>query len=700
MLQATIDGQKVTVEPGTTVLEAARSHDIRIPTLCFVEGLDPSSSCFLCAVQVEGRPNLSPSCTLPVSDGMIVTTDSKEVRAARKMALELLLSDHAGDCVAPCRARCPADLDIAAFTLEIASGEVRRSMEVILDKLALPGSLGRICPRLCEKGCRRCDLDEGLAIAHLHRYPADLDRQAAESYLPPRAKSSGKSVAIVGAGPAGLAAAFYLLQNGHACTLFDAQPDPGGMLRYGIPAYRLPKDALDAEIETIRKLGAHFRMRSVWGVDFTLRGLRQSYDAVFLAIGAWRSQGLRCEGDHLALSGIELLERVAKNESPSLGDNVIVVGGGNTAMDAARTAVRLGTATVKVLYRRSRQEMPCLMEEVEAAEREGVTVELLVAPVRVEKKGEGLFELTCQRMRLGEPDASGRRQPVPEPGTDHTIECSAVIAAIGQSVDTSLAKREGLEVSPWGVAADSKTLSTNLPGVFAGGDAVLGADLAVRAVSAGRIAAVSIDQYLTGRPVTGPEETTTVEMRGVSDEERAALFREIERRPRPVTPTIEMSRRLTSFDEVDGGLSESQALMESRRCMTCGCRKEVGCLMRRLATEYGADPYRYVGERRRFVQDSTHPDVIYEPGKCIMCDACVRIAAEAGEDLGVATVGRGFTVAMGVPFGEPLAEGLKKAARFAAEKCPTGALALRSGRSCDLGACGACPSSASEAFEI
>jgi formate dehydrogenase major subunit len=368
-------------------------------------------------------------------------------------------------------------------------------------------------------------------------------------------------------------------------------------------------------------------------------------------------------------------------------------------MDAARTAVRLGASTVKVIYRRSRQEMPCLIEEVEEAEHEGVAIDLLVAPIRLEKKAEGL-ELTCQRMRLGEPDESGRRRPVPEPGTEFTIACTSVIAAIGQSVDTSLAERAGLEVSRWGISVDTKTLATNLPDVFAGGDAVLGADLAVRAVAAGRIAAVSIDQYLTGKPVIGPEDLASVEMRAVSDEERAALFREIEKSPRPQTVQLDMDRRLSSFDEVDGGLSEAQALTESRRCMTCGCRKEVGCVMRALATEYGADPYRYSGDRRQFTQDATHPDVIYEPGKCIMCDACVRIAAEAGEDLGVATVGRGFTVAMGVPFGAPLAEGLKSAARRAAEKCPTGALALRSERSCDLGACSSCPSTASEAFEI
>jgi len=694
MISVTIDGQAISVEPGTTILDAAGQLGIQIPTLCFVRDLEPAASCFMCAVQVEGRNNLSPSCALPVSEGMIVTTNSSDVRAARKMALELLLSDHAGDCIAPCQARCPAGLDISGFVYEVAVGNPRRSLEVIFETLALPGSLGRICPRLCERGCRRCDLDEGLAIASLHRYPADLDRKTPQPLVPPRAQPSGKRVAIVGAGPAGLAAAFYLQQKGHDCTVYDAQAEPGGMLRYGIPAYRLPHDALGAEIETIQKLGARFQMNSRWGRDFKLDDLRTKHDAVFLAIGAWKSQRLRCEGDQLAVSGIELLKQVAEGQRPSLGNDVVVIGGGNTAMDAARTAVRLGATDVGVLYRRTRREMPCLMEEVEAAEVEGVKIEYLVAPVQLERRN-GKLLLTCQRMTLGEPDSSGRRRPIPEPGSEFLVECTTVVAAIGQSVDTSLAEQENLETSGWGIASNPKTLATNLPDVFAGGDAVLGADLAVRAVAAGRIAAASIDQLLAGEPVTGLKELTNVEMRVVSDTERAAMFRQIEQSPRPDPAMIEMSRRLASFDEIDLGLSEEEVQTESHRCMTCGCRKAGTCVMRQYSTEYQADPYRYAGERRQFSQDTTHPEIIYEPGKCIMCDACVRIAADAGEDLGVTTVGRGFQVAMGVPFGGPLSEGLKKAAERAVEACPTGALALRSGRSCDLGGCASCPASPS-----
>jgi len=587
----------------------------------------------------------------------------------------LLLSDHAGDCIAPCAARCPAGLDIPGFIHGIATSDHRRAIEVIAERLALPGSLGRICPRLCEEGCRRCDLDQGLAIGALHRYAADLDAAGAVPYLPPRLAATGKSVGIVGAGPAGLAAAWYLLQRGHACTLYDAHPQPGGMLRYGIPAYRLPKDALDAEIAAIAGLGARFQMNARWGTEFTLTEMRKQHDAVFLAIGAQRAQGIRCEGEENALSGIEFLELVANGNPPALGRDVVVTGGGNTAVDCARSAARLG-ARVRVLYRRGRQEMPCAMHEVEAAEAEGVHIDLLAAPVRLERNSHGLL-LTCQRTKLGDADASGRRAPRAVEGSEFLIECSTVIAAIGQAVERTLPEREGLRVTGRGIAADERTLATNLPGVFAGGDAVLGSDLAVRAVAAGRIAASSIHQYLSGEPLTGEPSMTSIAMRPIDDAERAAIFRAIEKTARVPMPQIAMEQRMAGFDEVECGLPPEDAAREARRCLSCGCRKQDCCLIRSLANEYGADVYRFAGARRRFSQDLSHPEVIYEPGKCIVCGACVRTAASTGETLGLAMIGRGFEVAVAVPFGEPLSEGLRHSARRCAEACPTGALALR-----------------------
>jgi formate dehydrogenase major subunit len=671
-----IDSQPVQVSTGETVLAAARRLGISIPTLCHVEGFEPSASCFLCAVQIEGRSNLWPSCAMPVAEGMVVLTNSEKVREARKTALELLLSDHAGDCVGPCQLGCPARLDIPGFIGRIAAGDHRSAAEIVTDDLTLPASLGRVCPRLCEQRCRRCADQEALSIRNLHRFSADHERLSVSPYVPRKEAATGKRVALVGAGPAGLAAAYHLLRRGHGAVLFDLHPQAGGMLRYGIPEFRLPRQVLDAEIGVIRHLGGEFRLGRKLGDDFTLDDLRREFDAVFLAVGAQGSRGLGCPGDGLAMPALELLEQIADGHPPDIGTDAIIVGGGNTAMDASRCALRLGARSVRVLYRRTRREMPCLMEEVEAAEAEGVKVELLVAPVSLERRN-GKLVLTCQRMELGPPDKSGRASPVPIAGSEFEVTATCVIAAIGQSVDFPATRAPDLALSKWGILADPKTLATNLPGVFAGGDAVTGPDLAVRAVAAGKLAAASIDQHLRGQRIVGAPEGVSVLMGKLGEDELAELLREIEAGPRAPMPHLPAAQRRSTFEEVELGFSLPQAVDESRRCLNCGCGKAIPCRLRQLATDYGVDPARFVGERRHFRRDTSHPELIFEPGKCILCGACIKVAEEAGEDLGMSFVWRGFGAGVSVPFHRPMIEGLKKSAKRAAAVCPTGAIMLK-----------------------
>jgi formate dehydrogenase major subunit len=448
------------------------------------------------------------------------------------------------------------------------------------------------------------------------------------------------------------------------------------MLRYGIPAFRLPRQVLDAEIGLIRQMGAEFRLGKRLGRDFTLDELRRDFDAVFLAIGAQGSRGLGCPGEELATPALEFLEKLTDGPAPVVGSDVVVVGGGNTAMDASRSALRLGAKSVRVLYRRSRREMPCLMEEVEAAEAEGVQIDFLVAPLKLEKR-DGKLSLTCVRMELGPPDESGRARSVAIPDSQVSFPATCVIAAIGQTVESGNLTAADLRLSKWGIAADSQTLATNLPGVFAGGDAVTGPDLAVRAVAAGKLAAASIDQYLSSAKVVGAPELFSVLMGKLSEEELAVMLRGIEQNPRAPMPHLPIGQRKSSFAEVELGFSPEAAAREARRCLGCGCAKAIPCRLRQFATEYGVDPQRLQGERRRFARDTSHPEIIFEPGKCIVCGVCLQVAAHAGEDLGVAFIGRGFQVSLGVPFRKPVAEALRKSGRRAAEVCPTGALALR-----------------------
>ena len=340
-VRAVVNGKEILADAGQTILEACTNNDIHIPTLCSNNHLKPFDSCWISAVDVQGY-GLVAACTNDITDGLTIQTDNAKVASARKQCLESLLSEHYGDCIAPCQLACPAGIDIPGYIALIERGAYREAVELIKEALPLPAIIGRICPHPCEQACRRNLVEQPIAICSLKRFVADCDLFSEKRFTPAVKSDSGYKVAIVGSGPAGLSAAYYLAQEGHKVIIFEALPDPGGMLRYGIPAYRLPKDLLDQEIATITELGVNIVTKQALGKDFTIDSLRQDgFHAIMLAIGAHQSQKMNVENEDSdgVLPGTNFLRAISLGEHIDLGDKVAVIGGGNTAIDAARTAL-------------------------------------------------------------------------------------------------------------------------------------------------------------------------------------------------------------------------------------------------------------------------------------------------------------------------------------------------------------------------
>ncbi|MCL2471625.1 MAG: FAD-dependent oxidoreductase, partial [Propionibacteriaceae bacterium] len=433
-----VDGHELAVPKSATILTALISQGIHIPALCHDVRLARSNgNCGLCMVEVGPERQPVKACITPVSEGLVVATHSEKIEAFRRVRLDQLLADHNADCLAPCQQTCPARIDIQRYLSLVADGNFTAAVQVIKDRNPFPSVCGRVCPHPCEYACRRNLVDEPVAINWVKRFAADMDMASQSPWLPEVKPATGKRIAVVGAGPSGLSAAYYLAQEGHSITVFDRQPQPGGMMRYGIPEYRLPKATLDHEIGQIQKLGVTIQCGKALGTHISLENLQSDFDAVYLAIGSWMATRMHLDGESLpgVWLGINFLEQVTKGVNPDVGDTVLVVGGGNTAIDAARTALRIGAKTVKLVYRRTRDEMPAEVYEVDEALEEGVEMIFLASPTQIANTGSGLG-LHCLRMELGEPDRSGRRRPVPVQGSEFVIEADTIIGAIGQSTDT------------------------------------------------------------------------------------------------------------------------------------------------------------------------------------------------------------------------------------------------------------------------
>ncbi len=524
MLTITIDQQQVEVPAGATILDAAELLGIEIPTLCFLKGYDPSTSCLVCVVRNRVTGQYVPACATRVADGMQIDNATPEVGNMRRMALELLLSDHVGDCLAPCFFACPAHMDIPLMLRQIGEQNVREAIATIKQDIALPAVLGRVCPKPCEKGCRRNGADSPVAVCELKRFVADADLATEDPYQPRCQPDSGKRIGVVGAGPTGLAAAYYLRQRGHQVVLLDKEPRAGGRLRYEPAPGELPSDVLEAEIVQVLRLGVETRWNTPLRDKADLDALCEECDAVLLACGA-------------------------------------------------------------------------------------------VEPERITAWG-----LT--------------------------------------------ASRRGIEVN-------RDTYQTERPGVFAAGNLFRRKALVVRSTADGKEVAQTIDQFVSGREVRGPSRPFSSRMHKLTAEEMQEFLEGA-------------SSACCSTPATGEQYAPQDASAQSDRCMACGCPAHGSCKLERYSIMYQADASRFDGQSRPYEVIGRHSAVVFEPGKCIKCELCVKIAAAAKEPLGLTFVGRGFDVQLQVPFQGEMHEALTKVAAECVAACPTAALQFSRSRPAEV----------------
>ncbi|NLA11721.1 MAG: FAD-dependent oxidoreductase [Firmicutes bacterium] len=478
---------------------------------------------------------------------------------------------------APCRNGCPAHVDIPMYLGMIGAGNFEASLAVIREKTPLAGVLGRVCVHPCEENCRRQPLDEALSIRVLKRFVADFELQNTPAPVP-AVKLDKEKVAVIGAGPAGLNAAYVLAQKGYRVTIFEALPVAGGMLAVGIPSYRLPWDILNFEVDLVKSLGVEIRLNTRIGKEVTFDQLRsEGYAAILVATGLHESASMRVEGEDAGykgfIPGVEYLRRVNLEEEQELGRRAAIIGGGNVAMDCARSSLRLGIEEVYLVYRRSRVEMPANEAEIVAAEEEGVQFHLLANPKRILAEDGRVVGMECIRMELGEPDSSGRRRPVPVEGSEFILDVDMIIPAIGQVPDLSFLPEDGsVELTERGVVqADALTMATTAPGVFAAGDAVLGARTVIEAIASANKAADAIDSYLrSGKNEAAPATImeNLIEQVGVyNPDEKPPLMGN---RPRQEEGCLPAAERIKGFGEAELGFDgPPTALQEAERCAAC-----------------------------------------------------------------------------------------------------------------------------------
>jgi NADPH-dependent glutamate synthase beta subunit-like oxidoreductase/NAD-dependent dihydropyrimidine dehydrogenase PreA subunit len=497
----------------------------------------------------------------------------------------------------PCKVECPAHIDVQGYVNLVAKGNFEEALQLIKLTSPFPSICGRVCHHPCESECNRDQIDEPVGIHSVERFLADMDMKADKRYMPEIKAKKKEKVAIVGSGPAGLTCAYYLTQEGYKVTIFEKAQVLGGMLTMGIPSYRLPRKIVEAEIQLIRDMGVKMKTGVEVGKDRTVGQLREDgFNAFFIGIGAQESIRLGIEGENLegVYSGLEYLRQLNLGKPMRLGEKVAVIGGGNAAMDAVRSARRLGSEKAFIIYRRSLEEMPSRPEEIRECREEKIPIKILTQPVRFIGKNGHVNAIECIKMRLTDPDKSGRRKPEPIPGSEFRVKVDAVITALGQESDwCCLTKECACRLTEWGAMyVDPLTLQSEDPDIFAGGDAVRGPQSIVEAIADGRQAAISINRYLSGQDLRlGRDRELTVIKEPQKEKYDPAA--------RAQMPYLEPQRRVKNFSEVQKGFAKKVAVQEAKRCISCGTCCVQAC------------PY----DVMQFNQDVT---------KAVKCDLCVE----------------------------------------------------------------------------
>ncbi len=644
-----IDGKKIEFSSACTIMELAEKNGIKIPSLCYDKRFPHYTSCFVCIVKDVKTGRFLPSCSVSVGDGMEISTKDEEVIKYRKLALDLLLSEHDADCFSPCKTSCPAGIDVRDYIILAKNSSDLDGFIRIREKNPFVSVVGRVCPAFCEKDCSRTHLESSLAIRLIKRRIGDtvyeqLDKKLfeIEKQLVKKDKDP-KKIAIIGSGPAGLSCAYYLKMNGHDPVIYEKEAELGGMLRYSIPEYRLPRAVLDREIASILRLGIEYKTKI--NVDEAmLIDLKKEYHKIVVSTGTWKESdlGLGETNYENVFSALSFLKLVSTGNINIHGKKAVVIGGGNSAIDSARTLLRLGFSDVSLCYRRTRQQMPAQNIEVEDALKEGVKLYELLAPIELKDKkiSFGVMELSCEL------DSSGRKK-ICETGVKVEKDFDVLVYAIGQKAANEF-------------AIDEKVLLC--------GDAKNGATSVIEAVSDGRKLAMSFCK-------------STDELAFYSERQKGILVKELNSYSRVNSQeTIHRlpQERIKDFHEAELGFTDLTCRKEAQRCLDCGCSSIQDCSLRELSLEYKVQPHKFkvndsTGGEKHFIDDSIRL-FTYEASKCIKCGTCVRVCDKVAGVKAISFMGRGFDSKIANSPKSDMNSSTCILCGMCIDSCPTGAL--------------------------